>query len=37
MSEMRQILEDTCAKLFARFEEPAMLRRVEAGEWPPEI
>lgn len=29
MSEMRTILEDTCAKLFARFEEPAVLRRVE--------
>lgn len=29
MSEMRTILEDTCAKLFARFEDPAVLRRVE--------
>jgi len=29
MSEMRAILEDTCAKLFAKFEEPAVLRRVE--------
>ncbi|MCC6919408.1 MAG: acyl-CoA/acyl-ACP dehydrogenase [Alphaproteobacteria bacterium] len=29
MSETRAILEDTCAKLFARFEEPAVLRRVE--------
>ena len=37
MSETRTILEDSAAKLFAAFEEPALLRRVEAGEWPPEI
>lgn len=37
MSETRAILEDSAAKLFAAFEEPALLRRVEAGEWPAEI
>lgn len=29
MSETRAILEETCAKLFAKFEAPAVLRRVE--------
>lgn len=37
MSDMRTILEDSAAKLFAKYEEPALLRRVEEGEWPAEI
>jgi acyl-CoA dehydrogenase len=37
MSETRTILEDSAAKLFAGFEEPAVLRRVEAGDWPNDI
>ncbi|BCW89929.1 hypothetical protein sos41_30970 [Alphaproteobacteria bacterium SO-S41] len=37
MSETRTILEDSAAKLFAAFEDPAILRRVEAGEYPAEI
>ena len=34
MSDMRTILEDSAAKTFAAFEEPAVLRQVEAGEQP---
>ncbi len=37
MSETRAILEDSAARLFAEYDEPALLRRVEEGEWPPEI
>jgi acyl-CoA dehydrogenase len=34
---MRTILEDSAAKTFTSFEEPSVLRRVEAGEWPAAI
>ena len=34
MSETRTILEDSAAKLFAAFEDPAILRRVDAASKP---
>ena len=37
MDESRTILEESANKLFAGFAEPALLRRVEAGEAAPEV
>ena len=37
MDESRKILEESANKLFADFSDPALLRRVEAGEDVPEV